>query len=151
MIRSILMGAVAGARSMTPLAAVSVAAWLDELPEDNGAPEFLAHPAVVAGTVALAAGELAGDKLPSAPDRIVLPGMLARIASGAIAGAAMAPRDKRVLGGALGAGAAIAASYVTFNLRMKALRRMGQVPSGLAEDAMVIGATALLAGSARKD
>lgn len=48
-----------------------------------------------------------------------------------------------LLGGAIAAGAAVAASYVTFNLRMKAIRRFGQTPSGLVEDALPIGAAQL--------
>jgi uncharacterized membrane protein len=143
MIRSILIGLTAGSRSMTPLATVSEAAHGGHLPADNGAPSWLGHPLVAAGSKALAAGELWGDKLPSAPDRIVLAGILARIVTGGLAGASLAPRRQRFLGAALGAGAAVAASYVTFNLRMRALRRFGQTPTGLVEDALTLGAAQL--------
>ena len=78
---------------MTPLAAVSDAAKKRTLPANNGGPALLASPVVAAGTKMLAAGELAGDKMESAPDRIVPPGMAARIISGAIAGASIAPRE----------------------------------------------------------
>lgn len=44
LIHSILMGAVAGMRSMTPLAAVANAARTGKLPADNGAPALLANP-----------------------------------------------------------------------------------------------------------
>ena len=43
LIHSILMGAVAGMRSMTPLAAVTNAARSGNLPADNGAPRLLAN------------------------------------------------------------------------------------------------------------
>ncbi len=144
MLRSLLIGLSAGSRSMTPLAVVSEAAHSGHLPKDNGAPSWLGHPLVAAGSKALAAGELWGDKLPSAPDRIVLAGLLARLVTGGLAGAALAPKRQRYLGAALGAGGAIAASYLTFNLRMRALRRFGQTPSGLVEDALTVGAAELV-------
>lgn len=148
MIRSILIGLVAGMRSMTPLAAVSEAARRGALPADNGAPALLSHPLVAAATKAVAAGELWGDKLKSAPDRIVPLGMLARVITGAVAGAALAPRRQAVLGGLLGATAAIGASYLTFGARMAAIRRFGQTSTGLVEDAITLGATGLIMESA---
>ena len=56
MIRSFLIGLVAGARALTPLATVSDAARRGALPRDNGAPSWLGHPLVAAGLTALAAG-----------------------------------------------------------------------------------------------
>jgi uncharacterized membrane protein len=139
MLRSVLIGALAGARSMTPLAAVSDAARRDALPADSGAPALLGQPAVAAGTLALAAGEIAGDKWRHAPDRIVLAGIAGRVVTGAIAGAALAPREQRVAAALVGAAAAVGAAYLTFAARMRAMRRYGQVPTGLVEDALVVG------------
>jgi len=144
MIRSLLIGLVAGARAMTPLAAVSDAARRGALPQDNGAPSWLGHPMVAAGTKAIAAGELWGDKLKSAPDRIVLAGVLARIVSGGIAGAALAPRRRALAGAVLGATGAVGAAYLTFSLRMPALRRFGQTPTGIVEDALTLAAAQLV-------
>ncbi len=138
MLRSLLIGLVAGMRSMTPLAAVSLADRTGLLRSNSGPSGLLRHPAVVAGTTALAVGELFGDKMRSAPDRTVAPGIAARLVTGAIAGAAVAPRSQRPAAMAIGAAAAVAASYVTFNLRMKALRRFGQTRSGLVEDAITL-------------
>ncbi|RDE06193.1 DUF4126 family protein [Sphingomonas aracearum] len=151
MIRSLLLGALAGQRSLTPLAVVSDAARRGALPEDNGALPLLGHPLVSAGTAALAAAELWGDKLKSAPDRIVKRGLAVRIVTGAVAGMAMAPRDQRVIAAAVGAGAAMAASYFGWSARMAALRRYGQTETGLAEDALVVGGAlaAVHAGSPR--
>ena len=87
MLASFLMGLVGGQRAMTPLAAVAVAAATDRLPRDTGAPAILAHPAVAAGAVALAVAELAGDKQPTAPDRVVPAGLAARLLTSAVAGA----------------------------------------------------------------
>ncbi len=140
MLRSFLIGLVGGMRSMTPLAAVSDAARRGVLPADNGAAEFLGGPVVVAGTMALAAGELLGDKLPSAPDRIIALGMAARVVTGAVAGAALAPRHDRYAAAALGAAGAVGAAYLTFDARMAAMRRHSQMATGLVEDAIVIAA-----------
>ena len=144
MLRSLLIGLSAGSRSMTPLAAVSEAAHGGRLDNANQAARLLGHSWAAAGSKALAAGEIWGDKLPSAPDRIVLAGILARLVTGGLAGAALAPKRQRYLGAALGAGAAVAASYVTFHARMKAIRHFGQTPSGLVEDALTIGAAQLV-------
>lgn len=141
MIRSLLIGLVAGARSMTPLAAVSEAAHSGRLPADNGAPSWLGHPLVAAGSKMLAAGELAGDKWSRAPDRIVPAGLAARLVTAGIAGAALAPRRQAMTGAAVAATAAMVASYVTWALRMRALQCYGQTRSGLMEDTLVIGAT----------
>ena len=148
LIRSAMIGALAGARAISPLAAVSAAAWRDELPRDNGAPPLLGHPLVAAGTLALAAGEMAGDKWSEAPDRIVASGMAARIVTGAVAGMALAPKHQRVAAGLIGAAAAAGAAYLTFSARMAALRRYGQVPTGFVEDALLLaGTTAVVRGA----
>jgi uncharacterized membrane protein len=140
MLRSLLIGLSAGSRALTPLATVSEAARSGHLSEANPAVRLLAHPLFSAGSKALAAGELWGDKMKSAPDRIVPAGIAARLLAGGLSGAALAPRKQLLLGAALGAGAAVAASYVTFGARMKALRRWGQTPTGLVEDALTVGA-----------
>jgi uncharacterized membrane protein len=149
MIRSILIGLVAGARALTPLAAVSAAARKGELPRDNGAPALLGHPLVASGINVVAAGELWGDKLKSAPDRIVPAGIVARLVTGALAGAALAPKRHALLGAVLGAGAAVGAAHLTFRARMWALARYGQTPTGLVEDALTVGAAQAIVGSGR--
>jgi uncharacterized membrane protein len=139
MLRSILIGLVAGQRAMTPLALMAGAARRGRLPEDAPGRTLLANPLVASGTVALAAAEMAGDKMKTAPDRIVLPGLVARTATAAFAGAALAPANQRKGAAVLAAATAIAASYVGFSLRMRALRRFGQTRSGFVEDALVLG------------
>ncbi|MBE1529891.1 putative membrane protein [Sphingopyxis sp. OAS728] len=129
---------------MTPLAAVSDAAHKGTLPAASAAPAIIANPLVAAGTKALAAGELAGDKMESAPDRTVAAGMAARIVTGAIAGMSIAPREQRALAALLGVAGAVGAAYVTFHLRVKAIARYGQKPTGVVEDALILGATSLV-------
>lgn len=79
----------------------------------------------------LAAGEPWGDKLATAPDRIVPAGVLARIATGGLAGAALAPRRHALAGAALGALAAVGAAYLTFGARKAAMARFGQKATGM--------------------
>ena len=74
--------------------------------------------------------------------------MLARIVTGAIAGAALAPREQRGLAAVLGAGAAVGAAYLTFNLRVRAMKRYGQKTTGAVEDAITLGSASLIARSA---
>ena len=151
LIHSILMGAVAGMRAMTPLAAVTNAARSGNLPADNGAPRLLGNKLASAGMLALAGGELAGDKMKSAPDRIVPAGMVARVVTGMIAGASLAPRRHRRLGAPLGASAAVGMAYVTFNLRIRAIERYGQTSTGTVEDAIAVGSAALITQWASRD
>lgn len=144
MLASFQMGLVGGQRAMTPLAAVAVAAARGELPADNGAPALLARPLVATGALVLAILEMAGDKQKSAPDRIVPIGLAARFATSAIAGAALAPRRRRWAGAAIGGITAVAASYPGWRLRMGAMRRRGQTPTGFVEDAAVVAAAATI-------
>ena len=123
-----LMGLVGGQRAMTPLATVAIASARGQLPADNGAPKLLAHPLVAAGTLALAIGEMAGDKQKTAPDRIVPIGLAARFVTSAIAGAALVPRRQRWIGAAIGGVTAVAASYPGWRARMATLPDTGRRP-----------------------
>lgn len=62
MLRSFLIGLVAGQRGMTPMAVIAGAARRGAL--STGAPgaHLLAHPVVAGGSVALAAAEMAGTR-----------------------------------------------------------------------------------------
>lgn len=142
MLAPFLMGLVGGQRAMTPLAVVAVAAARGELPADGILPRLLAHPAVAAGAVALAAGEMIGDKSRRAPDRIVPVGLAARFLTSGIAGAALAPRGRRWQGAAVGAVTAVVASYPGWRARVAAMKRHGQTTTGLVEDAMVLASAA---------
>ncbi|WP_404370558.1 DUF4126 domain-containing protein [Sphingomonas sp. MMS24-J45] len=138
MIRSILLGLVAGARSMSPLAAVANAARNGRLPADSKAPDFLSHPLVSAGTMALAVYEVTGDKQKSAPDRIITPAVVVRSLNAAFAGAAVAPRNRRLTGAAVAAGTAVIASWLTWKVRMRAIETYGQTATGFVEDSIVV-------------
>ena len=150
LVHSVLMAAIGGMRAMTPLAAVANAARDGLLPRDNGAPDWLSSRVTSAATGALALAEMAGDKMKGAPDRIALPGLLARCATGAIAAVALAPARQRNTAALLGAAAAIGSSYATFRMRKYALRRYGQTPTGVVEDGIsAAGAALVVAGVGR--
>lgn len=149
MLAPILMGLAAGQRAMTPLAAVAVAAARRELPPDNGAAPMIGRPIIAAGALVLAVAELAGDKMKSAPDRIAVSGIAARLLTAGIAGAALVPRRQRWLGAAVGAAAAIVASYPGWRLRKAAMPRFGQTATGFAEDAVVVAGAVAVVRSAR--
>ena len=135
---SFLMGLVGGQRALTPLATVAVASACGWLPADNGAPALLRRPLVAAGTVALAIGEMVGDKRKTSPDRIVAIGLAARFVTSAIAGASLATRRQRWLGAAVGGATAVLASFPGWRARIASMSRFGQTPTGLAEDLAVV-------------
>ena len=137
MIRSILLGAIAGMRSMLPLAMLSCV-------RKNSPEHGWAGPRsrlITPGLLVLAVGELVGDKWAGAPNRISPAGLAARVTTGALAAAAVAPRSQRYSGAVLGSAAAVAAGYLSFGVRAAAMRRFGQVPTGLMEDVIALGAT----------
>jgi len=149
MLHAILMGLVAGQRAMTPLAVLAGAARERRLPYDNAQARLLAHPFIAAGGVALAAAEMAGDKMKTAPDRTVFAGLLARTITSGFAGAALAPPRRQMSGAALGIAAAVSASYLGLAARKAAMRRWGRVPTGFAEDAVVSAAASAIVHAAR--
>lgn len=150
MYASCLMGLVGGQRAMTPLAAVSVAAARNQMPEGSATPRLLAHPMVAGGLVLLAIAELLGDKMKTAPDRIVPVGLAARFTTSAIAGACLAPRGKGFQGAIIGGATAVAASYPGWRARMAVMSAYGQTRSGLLEDTGVILSAWAIIRRARK-
>ena len=147
--RSFLIGCASGMRSMSPLAVVSGLRRRRAASPGSGRPPLIDGRAVKIGLAGLALAEAAGDKLPFAPDRIVPVGIAARIVTGGLAGAALAPRSQRAAAAVLGATGAVGAAYVTFALRKRAMERYGQTSTGLIEDAIAFGASLWLARSPR--
>ena len=85
----LLIGVVAGLRSLTAPAVVAWAAVLHWINLNGTWASWLGHPVTVAIITVLAVVELAGDKLPKTPSRTAPPSFGARIALGAFAGAAL--------------------------------------------------------------
>ena len=97
--------------------------------------------------MALAAAEIAGDKMKTAPDRTVFLGLLARTITSGFAGATLAPPKRQLAGAAAGIAAAIASSYVGLALRKRAMARWGQTSTGFVEDTIVTAAANAIANA----
>ncbi|MFI7601631.1 hypothetical protein [Actinoplanes sp. NPDC049681] len=133
LLRAAVLGASAGARSVTPLATLA---------QDGGGRW------VRVLTLAAAGGELVADKLPGTPSRL-LPGPLAgRLLLGAVAGGWYARRRGQsvVVPAVTAAAAAAAASWAGARWRAVGARHGLAVPAALAED----GAALTLAGAATR-
>ena len=137
---SALIGAVASARSMTPMASIAAARVLGD--RTPGRLVLLDQPLFKYGALAMGVGELFGDKMKSAPDRTVFLGLLARVTSAGIAGAALAPRGREQAGAAVAVATAVPLDYATLAGRKRAMARIGQTRSGLIEDALIVAAGA---------
>ncbi|GGZ06724.1 hypothetical protein ACFFTM_18690 [Pseudoduganella plicata] len=145
---SILIGAVASARSMTPMATIATARLVGR--QTSGNLLLLDRPLFRYGALAMGAGELAGDKMKSAPDRTVFLGLLARMMSAGIAGAALAPHGEEKAGAAVAVATAVPLAYITLAGRKQAMARIGQTRSGLIEDALIVAAGAAIVALATR-
>jgi uncharacterized membrane protein len=143
---------LAGMRSMSAPAFISH--YLSRQPHTGlaGSPlRFLQKAGTAKVLKVMAAGEMVMDKLPTTPDRIAPPVLLGRLLSGALVGAAWykSRHGSAVSGGVLGGLAAVAATFVSYALRVGVSEQSG-VPValvGVGEDALVLaGGAALLRG-----
>ena len=149
LLSSILIGAVASARSMTPMATIAAARLAGR--HTTGELVLLDRPVFKAGARVMGAAELYGDKMKSAPDRTVFLGLLARVLSAGIAGAALAPEGREKTGAAVAVATAVPLAYLTLAGRKEAMARIGQTKSGLIEDALIVAAgVAIVALSTRR-
>ncbi|MBC7939808.1 MAG: hypothetical protein H7Z19_08610 [Chitinophagaceae bacterium] len=135
---SALIGSVASARSMTPMAGIAAARLLGR--RTPGRLVLLDRPVFKLGALAMGAAELMGDKMKTAPDRTVFLGLLARVMSAGIAGAALAPRGREQAGAVTAIATAVPLAYLTLAGRRRAMLRWGQTRSGLIEDALIVAA-----------
>lgn len=139
MIRSFLIGLVAGQRGITPLASIALATRRGAVTTRLPLQSLLQNPAIALGTSALAAAEMAGDKMKTAPDRIVPVGLAVRAITAAYAGATLAPKGERAQGALVAVATALASSYIGWRIRCAAMQRYGQTATGFVEDALVLG------------
>lgn len=142
LIQIVGLGAIAGMRSMS--APALAAAYLREhQPADTHTFfRWLATPTVSNLLKVLAAGELAGDKLPEIPARIEPGPLLGRAVFGALSGAAVSHvhGEREDSGAALAAVAAVASAFGAFYLRKYVVDTF-QVPDplvALVEDTIVL-------------
>lgn len=144
MLSSFLIGALAGQRALTPIAAVAITATQGRLPKGSEPVPLLDNKLVAGGLLALAVAEMIGDKWPKAPNRTVLSGSTAHFLTAAAAGASLAPREQRVAGGLVAALTAVTTAHLGLAARLKAMGRWGQARTGFVEDALLLAGTALL-------
>ena len=123
---------------MTPMATIAAARFLDR--RTPGQLVLLDRPLFRGGALAMGVGELFGDKMRTAPDRTVFLGLLARVMSAGIAGAALAPRGREPAGALAAVATAVPLAYMTLAGRKRAMARIGQTRSGLIEDILVVAA-----------
>lgn len=142
------IGFAAGLRSMTASAALSWAASLGRtrirwIPAGPGPRRF---------ATAAALAEMAGDKMPFAPDHRIPPSFAARLAISAVGGAALAGRNASPLSGALaGMAGAVAGTLLGRAARGGTTRSGADWVRGMTEDAVAAGlATALVCLAERR-
>ncbi len=146
---ALIIGGVAGLRSMLAPAAVSWAAWLGILHVEDTPLAFMGYRYTHLILTACALGELVADKTSFIPSRKSPPSFIFRIISGAVCGATIgASVHGLVLGLVLGAAGAVAGTLVGYAARAKLAAAFGRdLPAALLEDvsALVIICLCLLA------
>ena len=137
---ALLIGVVAGFRTLTAPAAVSWAAHLGWLHLQNSWLAFLGATVTPYIFTALALGELVTDKLPSTPSRKVPMQFGARILMGALCGAALGASAGALAGGLVaGVIGAVIGTLGGAELRGRLARAAGRdLPIALLEDAVAI-------------
>jgi uncharacterized membrane protein len=138
------IGMVAGVRSMSAPAMVSRYLRREEHESNDRLTELLSSPIVSRVLQAAAAAEMAADKTSWVPDRTAWPSVAWRAVAGGVAGSIVAGTEggSRLVGAALGAAGAVAATFAAFYLREALHRRLklSHRVLGAAEDSVVVGA-----------
>ena len=140
----LLIGVVAGLRAATPIAAISLGAYLGWLDFTGTWYSFLGSLPAVIILVVLAVVELVGDQLPNTPSRKVPMQFGARVVMGAIAGALLLP-GSWIVGLIIGAIGAVLGTLGGAEVRARLAKAFGRdLPAGLLEDAVAVIAALLI-------
>jgi uncharacterized membrane protein len=151
LILAILIGIIAGLRSLTTPAVVSWAARLGWIHLNSSWLAFLGYSWTPWVLSIAALGELIVDKLPSTPSRKAPPSFAFRIISGSISGAAIGVSHGSLLVGLLGGAVGAVIGTLGGAAARSALARMlgRDLPAALLEDAVaIVGAILILKGAA---
>ncbi|MCB1470363.1 MAG: DUF4126 domain-containing protein [Rhizobiaceae bacterium] len=143
---ALLIGIIAGLRTMTAPAAIAWGAYLGWLPLAESWAGFMGHWVAVLILTVLALGELVADQLPSTPSRKVPQQFGARIVSGAFSGAVMGTLGGSLLIGLVaGAVGAIIGTYGGAAARASLAAAFGRdLPAALIEDAVAIAGALII-------
>jgi uncharacterized membrane protein len=147
----IMIGIIAGLRSMTAPAVVSWAARLGWIHLNSGWLAFFGYSWTPWVLSIAAVGELVVDKLPSTPSRKMPPSFAFRIVSGSISGAAIGISRGSlalgIIGGAIGAVIGTLGGAASRSALAKIFGK--DLPAAVLEDAVaIIGAILILKASA---
>lgn len=150
LIWAVLIGAVAGSRTMIAPAAVSWAAYGGWLDLSGSWLFFLGHPVSPWVFTAMAVVELVGDKLPSTPSRKLPFPFASRIGSGAVAGAAIGADAGVWIAGLIAGGlGAVAGTLLGYAARRRMAAAFGRDrPAALLEDAVALSVALLVVAAA---
>jgi uncharacterized membrane protein len=135
------IGIVAGLRSLTAPAVVSLAAHIGWLNLHGSRLAFMGSTIAVAIFSVLALGELIGDKLPWIPKRTSPAPLLARIITGGLCGACLcAAVGKSLLAGTLLGGiGGVVGAFLGYNSRRRLDLHIKDVVAAVCEDVVTIG------------
>lgn len=149
---ALLIGVVAGLRTMTAPAAVSWAVYLGWLPLENSWAAFMGYRFTPYIFTAFALAEFVADQLPSTPSRKVPQQFGARIVSGAFCGAIIGSTGGAWIGGLIaGAVGAVIGTLGGHEARKRLVLATGgrDFPIAILEDAVaVIGALLIVSSVA---
>ena len=137
---ALLIGVVAGLRSLIAPTAVAWAAFLGWIDLSQTSLAFMAYRFAPWVFSVLALVELFLDKLPSTPSRKKASGFSARIILGALSGAVIGAADGSLLGGSVaGLIGAVIGTFAGSSARAKMASAFGRDwPAALVEDAVAI-------------
>jgi uncharacterized membrane protein len=144
---ALLIGVIAGLRSLTAPAVVSWAARIGWLHLENTWLAFMGFAYTPDIWTVLAIGELIADKLPNTPSRKAPPGFIARILTGALCGAAIGASGNAIPAGlCLGVVGAVAGTFGGYEVRVRLVKAIGgkDLPIALLEDAVAIAGAILI-------
>ena len=143
---ALLIGVVAGLRTMTAPAAVSWVAYLGWLPLRATPLAFLGATVTPYIFTLLAIGELITDQLPNTPSRKVPVQFGARLVSGGLCGAAIGAAGGALAGGLVaGVVGAVIGTLGGYEARVALAKAMGRdQPAGALEDLVAIGSAAVI-------
>ena len=152
LLMALLIGVVAGLRSLTAPAIVAWAAFLGWINMSNTWASWVGNIITVIVLTVLAVGELVTDKLPKTPARTSPPAFAARIIMGAFSGAVIGTAWGYKWGG-LGAGVvgAVLGTLGGYQARKRLVAARGgqDLPIAVLEDAIaILGGFAILGATA---